>query len=217
MILWLALVIAVGIGLLRGGALAGLARLQLRHAWLVLPALAMQLYAIFAPVMPGPLERWRLPWMGEYVWYGWPATLVTGSTVLLAIVVLRNLSVPGMRLVAAGLACNLLVIVANGGLMPVAPQSLAAARLIEHADAIVLESKRPSAKDVVLRPEDTRFAILSDWLVTPPVPRRKILSIGDVLVAVGLGVVVVRAMEDTGRRTRPASVPAGMAVAAMED
>ncbi len=217
MILWLALVLAVGIGLLRSGTLAGLARLRLKSVWLVPLAVAVQLYAIFAPAGPAPLERWHLPWTSSYVWYGWPAVLVTGSTLLLAIVIVRNLSVPGMRLVAAGVACNLLVIVANGGLMPVAPQSLVAARLIEHADAVVLESKRPSAKDVVLRPEDTRFAILSDWLVTPPVPRQKILSIGDVLVAVGLGVVVVRAMEDTERRIQPARASAGVAVAAIED
>lgn len=217
MILWLALALAVGFGLLRGGTLAGLAGLRLKSVWLVPPAVAAQLWAIFAPAGPAPLERWSLPWAGAYVWYGWPAVLVTGSTLLLAIVIVRNLSVPGMRVVAAGMACNLLVIVANGGLMPVAPQSLVAARLIEHADAVALESKRPSAKDVVLRPEDTRFVVLSDWIVTPPVPRRKVLSVGDVVIAAGLGVVVVQAMGDARRRAQPAMASAGMTLAPVED
>lgn len=217
MILWLALALAVGIGLLRGGTLAGLAGLRLKTVWLVPPAVAVQLYVIFAPAGPAPLERWRLPWASGYVWYGWPAVLVTGSTLLLAIVIVRNLSVPGMRVVAAGMACNLLVIVANGGLMPVAPQSLVEARLIEHVDAVALESKRPSAKDVVLRPENTRFVVLSDWIVTPPVPRRKVLSVGDAVIAAGLGVVVVQAMGDARRRAQPAAIPAGMAVALVED
>jgi hypothetical protein len=217
MILWLALALAVGIGVLRGGSLRDLGRLQLRSAWLVPPAVAVQVYAIFAPAGPAPLERWALPWARDYVWYGWPAVLVTGSTLLLAFVIVRNLSVPGMRLVAAGMACNLLVIVANGGLMPVSPQSLVEARLIEHTDTVALESKRPSAKDVVLRPEDTRFAVLSDWIVTPPVPRRKVLSVGDVVIAAGLGVVVVKAMGDARRRAQPAAIRAGMAVAALED
>lgn len=217
MILWLALVLAVGIGLLRGGRLSDLGGLRLKSVWLVPPALAVQLYAIFAPAGPAPLERWPLPWARDYVWYGWPAVLVTGSTLLLAMVVVRNLAVPGMHLVAVGMACNLLVIAANGGLMPVAPQALVEARLIEHVDAVALESKRPSAKDVVLRPEDTRFAVLSDWIVTPPVPRRKVLSFGDVVIAAGLGVVLVKAMGDARRRARPAAIHAGMAVAALED
>ena len=192
MVLWLAVVAGVGLGLARGGRLGNLAALRLRHAWVVPPALAAHLLQIFAPPVPpehGP-EPLRL-WL--------PVTLVA-----LTWFVLANRRLPGMRLVLVGLAANALVILANGGLMPTNEAALLGAGMTSSVELARAHPgiRLPNSKDVLLPVEQTPLWWLSDTLVSPPVPRRKVMSAGDLLVAAGVVAVVCQA---TGRPAAPAA------------
>ena len=138
--------------------------------------------ALATPVLPeqgvDPL-RYALP-------------LSTGAMCVWAVL---NRALPGMWLVLLGAACNLAVICANGGLMPTNAQALTAAGKTE---SIRLAQEHPgmrlaSSKDVLLAPEETQLWWLSDVIVSPPLPQRKVMSVGDLIIAAGLAYLAGRA------------------------
>ena len=176
MILILAIFIGIAIGLVRGGRILGLSDLHLRHAWL-----PVALFAVQAVLLKTPLRE-----------FGW-ALLVTPLMVIATYVVLvgwllLNRTSPGIPLVLAGAILNLTVIAANGGYMPVAMEALERAG---HADRILVQEGRTyvgGSKDVVLERDETVLWPLSDVLVIPErVPLAANFSIGDILIAVGVG------------------------------
>jgi Family of unknown function (DUF5317) len=118
--------------------------------------------------------------------------LTTGAICVWAVL---NRALPGMWLVLLGAACNLAVICANGGLMPTNVQALTAAgktesiRLAQEHPGIRL----PSSKDALLAPEETQLWWLSDVIVSPPLPQRKVMSVGDLIIAGGLAYLAGRA------------------------
>ena len=89
-----------------------------------------------------------------------------------------------MAIVALGAISNLSAIVLNGGYMPADPGAMAALGKIEptaYSNSAVLP-------DPVVKPLTDIFA-LPAWL-----PFANVFSIGDVLIAVGVVVVIVAAM-----------------------
>lgn len=120
------------------------------------------------------------------------ATAVDSSEVLLRIslpvahallipFLLANWRLWGIRLVAAGLALNLLVIVANGGLMPIEPAAVTA---VGRHDVTTLEfgGHIAGTKNVLLAPNEANFAALSDRILLELGPLRKAISAGDFFV-----------------------------------
>ena len=161
------------VGYLRGGGLSRLAGIPLRWAWLAIAALAAQVVLF-------------LPGVGEALGGLAPAAYVATGLAILAVVI-RNLRIPGMALVAAGAACNLVAIVANGGYMPASPDALASLGWTV-SDAY--------SNSVVLA--DPAVAPLTDVFAMPAwLPFANVFSVGDVLIAVGIAVVVAWGM---GRR-----------------
>lgn len=158
-----AVVVGVVAGWLGGGRLASLGELSFRWANLALAGLLVQLLLFLPPVA----ER-----VGDA---GVP--IYVGSSAAVLVAVLANASSPGMRLVAVGAASNLLAIVANGGYMPASPAALAALGK-EVGDAY-------SNSAVVAEPA---LAGLTDiWAMPPWLPFANVFSIGDVLLALGIG------------------------------
>ena len=107
------------------------------------------------------------------------------SMVMLALFAWLNRRVPGMKTLLVGLALNFLVIACNGGFMPIAPHT--AGELVSaQARADLQPGERFGAKDVILRPEETRFEWLADRFLTPGgLPYRAAFSLGDVFIAFG--------------------------------
>jgi hypothetical protein len=103
--------------------------------------------------------------------------LVVASYAALLVVGVRNLHLVGMGLVVAGIALNASVIVANHG-MPVRPSAAEAAGV-----------DRVAAGHHFERPSD-RLVALGD--VLPARPLGEVLSVGDLILAVGLADLVVR-------------------------
>lgn len=102
----------------------------------------------------------------------------------LAVVLALNLRVPGMRLLLAGMALNFCVMAANGGLMPVSPETLLRGGHGSSLARTPIGQPMRRSKDVLLREEETQLALLSDRIVLPM--GRGSFSVGDVLIAAGM-------------------------------
>jgi hypothetical protein len=165
-----ALVVGVVAGKMLGGSLSGLGQVTIRWAPIAVVGLLVQVLLFFGPVAE------RVGALG--------APIYIGSTALVLVVVLRNLAVPGMPLVAAGAVSNLLAIAANGGYMPASPQAMALLGKSVNAGY--------SNSTIVQSPA---LAPLTDVFALPRfVPFANVFSIGDVLIAAGVAVVIAMAM-----------------------
>jgi hypothetical protein len=132
-------------------------------------------------------------------------TVLMLSQVALIFLVILNHHLPGAKLLALGIVLNTTVMVANGGWMPVTPETCH----FIHPDRVVEELGRaPNSKGITLPRSETRLWILSD-IVRVKVPwRRTAVSIGDLVVLAGIAQFIFQA---TSRKQTPspASVMAG--------
>ncbi|HTK45649.1 MAG TPA: DUF5317 domain-containing protein [Patescibacteria group bacterium] len=182
-----ALVVGFVLGLLLGGRPSGLANLQFRWPWLIIGGLLVQVVLFSDQVarVVGELGPW----------------IYVGSTGLVFLGVLRNIDISGMKVVALGAASNLAAIVANGGYMPASRGALEA---LGKTDPTTY-SNSATLQHPALEPLTDIFA-LPAWL-----PFANIFSVGDVLIALGVVVVIVAAMR-RGDMPAPAA-PEGSPVA----
>lgn len=163
-------VAGLAVGLLTGGRIERLADLHIRWAWLAIAALAAQV-VLFLPSVGdalGPVAPWAY----------------AGSSAAIFAVILANMGVPGLALVAAGAACNLAAIIANGGYMPVSAGALASLGWDEPPGY----SNSATVANPTLAPLTDIFAMPS-WL-----PFANVFSLGDVLIAVGIAATIALAM-----------------------
>ena len=158
------------VGLLLGGSLAGLGTIRFRWAGLALFGFLAQVVLFSDPVTA------RVGDLGP--------PLYVASTALVFVAVLRNLAIRGMPLVALGAASNLAAIVANGGYMPTSTSAAAefgrSAPETYSNSAIIESAALAPLTDVIPLPR---------WL-----PFANIVSVGDILIAVGIVVVIAAAM-----------------------
>lgn len=170
-----AIPLGILVGYLLGGRLDRLADLHFAWGWLAIAGLVVQVL-LFSPLTAGVD-----PTIGAIVY--------VASTAAVLAAVLRNWRIPGLLLVAAGAACNLVAIVANGGIMPTTEAALAAAGLAPD-DAF--------SNSAVLT--DPAVPVLTDIFALPAwVPLANVFSVGDVLIGVGVAVVIALGMR--GPRT----------------
>jgi hypothetical protein len=168
--LWLAIVIfaALAIAILRGGRLVNLADIELKAWWLLFLALGLQLGTRFLPD-----SSWS-EWVG--------VTMVLISFALLMVMVLLNRAKPGMWIAGLGVLMNFVVIAVNGG-MPVLPGAA------EVASGFTVESPdfSGSFKHIALD-ETSRLTFFADVIPLRLVGIGEVISLGDVFLALGLGV-----------------------------
>jgi hypothetical protein len=164
-----AIPIGILVGYLLGGRLDRLSALRLRWVPLILFGLLVQV-AVFTDAG------------GRLVGDAGPAIYVA-STAAVLVAVLRNLTVPGVALIAAGAASNLVAIVANGGRMPADAAALASVGGLGsgYTNSVV-------TTDPVLLPLTDLFALPS-WL-----PLANVFSVGDILIGLGVALTIALAM-----------------------
>jgi hypothetical protein len=196
MILASAVVLGLAISLdrHRGHAFNRIAAIPLRSAWLALLAICLQLPLLRAPMVPS----------GSI---GVEMALFLGSLLLLLVFVWRNRRLAGVLILGVGVVCNLLVIVANGGFMPITPETLVEINPGSTVEQWPEGVHYGNSKDVIRERENTQLWALSDILVSPlafPVPIA--FSLGDLVIAVGI-VVLLQGAPDWEERVAMESMP----------
>lgn len=169
------LILAIVISLLSGGKLNRLGELVLREFWLVPLALLIQSGVYWAAVQGiGLGPSWVSP------------VLDTGSYLLLLIFTVRNIALPGMRLITLGILLNAIVIGLNGGVMPVDPSFLPESSL---------NALQEGQGTHGLMTSMTHLSFLADRFYIDMLGfRKQMFSIGDVLIDIGIFILVFKTL-----------------------
>ena len=188
MSLALPFLIGAVVALLFGGRLSALAHTRFRWIGVVYVAFVLQVVAF------------------PYTWLPWRTSdnaaiaLWIVSDLVLVAVMLRNVRLPGVPLIAAGLGMNLAAIIANSGHMPALPSALRDAGLhyttLMNSEAM----NHPALPWLVDRWADPKW-----------IPLANVFSAGDVVIAVGgfiLALAVLHARVPKPVRALPGRVRA---------
>jgi hypothetical protein len=175
----LILVLALAVGRIAGGRVSELGELRIRDGRWLVAALLTQVLGSLASTVYRP---------------AYAAGLVA-SAVLAAYFAYRNRRLAGVPLAALGLLLNALVVVLNGS-MPVSPHSAARAGVPSQASTLAADPRHEA-----MGPQ-TRLAFLGAFVPVPLPAHREVDSPGDVLLAAGIGLLVVTGMSkgSPGRR-----------------
>jgi hypothetical protein len=193
MILTLAVVLGFAASLVRhqGRTFSQIASIPLRSAWLALLALALQWPLLRAPA--GPTQSFSVQ-----------RALFVLSHLLLLAFIWRNRRLVGVLVIGLGVMCNLVVIVINGGLMPITPETLVEINNGSTAEQWPVGDHYGYSKDIILIRQETKLWALSDiFALPPPFPKPVAFSLGDLLIA--LGVVVL--LQGSSTLLEPATAP----------
>ena len=114
----------------------------------------------------------------------WQMMLLILSQLTLLLMLMLNSSMPGIKLFALGIVLNLVVMMANGGWMPITPETY---QFVYPERDAPLYTRPLSSKNVVLPQAETKFWILSDMIPLSLPGDRTAISIGDIFLIVGIG------------------------------
>jgi hypothetical protein len=166
--LWMLLVVAIAllVGWIRGGKLGNLTEVRVRVWWMLLFGFGLQLIAGFLPSEQHDLA----------------VGLILASYLPLLLFVWLNRAMNGLWIAGIGILMNFTVIVLNSG-MPVLPEAV---QLAGGSESFSLGAKH------VLLDSGSRLPFLADIIPLP----QSVLSLGDLFLAIGIGVF----LEDQMRR-----------------
>jgi Family of unknown function (DUF5317) len=157
--------LSLGSVVLAGGHLSALASIRFKYAWAVFLALALQILIISViPRVDPPVL----------------AGVHLASYVLIGIFVFMNRPLAGLWLLGVGWASNLIVIAANGGIMPTAASAASSAQVVTARGFVNSQTLR-NPKLLFL---GDVFAMPRSW------PLHNVFSIGDILVVLGAFVLL---------------------------
>lgn len=178
------LVIAVFIGLIAGLVRAWVGKreyrfYELKAPLLVLVAFLPQIITFFLPSTKNVVPD-------KYA----PIVLVSTQAILLLFAVL-NIKKISFWPISLGFLANFVVIVLNGGLMPISPETIRSLVPNAPAEWLVTGQRLGTGKDIVLNTKDTILPILSDRFVTPAWLNYPVaFSLGDILISIGVMVLL---------------------------
>lgn len=184
------IVIAIVLSLFRGGNFKGIADLRLKHGW-IFPLLLVMQFLFF-------MYQSKFQWMAEASNYVYLGVYVVGLYFLLV-----NRRHSGFHLIFIGVLLNFIVMAANGGRMPV---SLEAASVLDPYFVEVLK-EGIYAKHQALT-DSTWFGFLGDIIpLSSPYPREQVISIGDVVMNIGIFLFIQNLMLAGKRQSSFAESP----------
>ena len=170
----LPIIAAIGLALALGGSFAGWTRQHVAW-WPAIPLALLAQVLIFSP----PLDQH--PWIvaaGAWIW--------VGAMLVVMVVLLRNAILDGARraawiIAALGVCLNILVVVANGGVMPRDP----GAGAIAGSETASAASERLT--NVTDLDAESRFQWFADIIPQPAwLPMANVVSAGDLILSGGV-------------------------------
>ena len=185
MILMFVPLVMVVVGWALGGRLSELLALPIRWGVLPLTAFGIQWLLVRAPGGD------PVPVLGA-------AFAATYGQLIAFLWINRRL--PGLKLALVGTLLNLAAILANGGFMPIAPEALVAT--YPDRPVPLVGQRLPQSKDVVLPVDRAVLPGLGDTLVMTW-PYKSVFSIGDLVLAAGLGTLILAGMQPQRLRRKP--------------
>jgi hypothetical protein len=190
MILVLGVLVSLVVSLVRTrGDLSGLARLRLRSPELVFIAFALQI----------PMLRYPAGGVGRP--FPPVSILFLLSCLLLLVFAWRNRHLAGTWMLGLGVTLNMLVMVGNGGFMPISPGTLARLSPGALPDQWQPGYHRQQSKGITLsRPETLLWELSDIFVLPPPFPLPAAFSLGDVFITGGVFLLLQRAMGSSGSR-----------------
>jgi hypothetical protein len=163
--------IVAGVAVARGGSLERLAETKFRWAWLVVVGLSAQI----------AIEIWSPPWLDDDA----GLAVLLGSNAIVALFLAVNWRLAGIAVAALGMALNVVVIAANGA-MPVSQRALDKAGYEGNVGDL---DRKHEILDA-----DTKLPWLADVIPVPYL--RTIISLGDIVLAIGIGQLVYSRTRD---------------------
>ena len=173
------IIISIVIGLFRKGKLSSLSQISIKKIELIVLACLIQGGIIF-------LGSKEIKFVLDYSPY-----MIIFSYIVLLLAVWYNKTLKGIKIIALGIIFNFIVIVANGGHMPVLLSSLYKVGLNDFA----LVLKEGTYTTHILISEETLFRFLADVIpLSPPSPDPSVVSAGDFLMFYGVFGLIQNAM-----------------------
>lgn len=166
------------------GLAATLVRARLMHRTLIMPYLHWE-WLVFVSVIP-QLLVFHVPYTARLI----PDNLIPVIQILtmagLVIFALANLFKPGFWALCIGLFLNFIVIIANGGWMPIGMETLQELSPSQPENYWKAGSRLGFTKDRIMPGVDINLVWLSDRLTLPPgLPQNIAFSVGDVFISIG--------------------------------
>ena len=184
MVLALAVLVGLGLGRLLGGRVSALAAIPIRAPWLFYAAIGLQIVGYPSGILPWSIGNS----LATGLW------LVSYAVLIAAVAV--NVRLPGAGIVGLGMLSNLAAVVTNGGHMPARASALRTAgvlyRGVHNNSAVASHPNLPW--------------LIDRWPVPAFIPMGNVYSVGDVLIAVGVVVLVCAGMGVRPRRRELAAV-----------
>lgn len=182
------IILGLFVGLIRGGLRHGLqqfSRIRLKGGF-IFPILLVVQLLIFR-------------FQENYDWLAGASSYVFMLIYLFGMLFLwLNREQKGFRSILAGVFLNFLVMAVNGGRMPVSIQAVEA--VLDPYYVELLRSGTTVTKHYLMD-ASTRLAFLGDIIpLSPPYPRRQVISIGDIIMNVGIFMYIVNLMT-SGKNT----------------
>ncbi|MGF7059811.1 DUF5317 domain-containing protein [Brassicibacter mesophilus] len=177
------LLASIVIGLIRGGKLSRFSHIRFTKVWTFILAVILQVGIILFGLS------------GNHIVLKYIKEIYIASYVLLFIGILLNINYRSLWVVIIGTLANLFVFFTNGGKTPISVESL---KLIGFSD---LATMVEGGKVTLYTPlaESTKYAFLGDIITVPqPYPYPQILSVGDIIIALGLFLFVQSIMLNEG-------------------
>lgn len=176
MFIFLILLAAILVALVRGGSLMRFAELEIRWSGVIIAGFLLQVL-VFSDF-----------WQTYDTLRQFTPLAYLASLALLLFALLLNRHIPGILLLGLGFLSNSIAIVANGGFMPASPSALALTGLPPLAPG-------QTSNNSIGMGAETRLWFLGDIFAIPRgLPFPNIFSIGDVLIVIGAVYLIQKVM-----------------------
>jgi hypothetical protein len=157
------IIIGIIVSLIMGGSFRGLVNISVKHPWLIVISFIVQFVSI-------------------YLFPNYLLLAVIVSNIGLLLFSFLNVKMTGFKYMVMGIFLNLIVMIVNGGRMPV---DVAAARILSPEDVPALIAGE-YGKHIALS-ENTYLNFLGDiFFLQYPYPRPIIISLGDIIFSLGI-------------------------------